>query len=105
MIITDEYHHSVAPTYRKIYEHFSPRLHLGFTATPNRMDEVGLSHIYDDIIFERDLEWGIKNNRLSPIRCLRAEIGYDLRDAAVRMGDFAPNQLEKAVNIGAANEA
>lgn len=105
VIITDEAHHACAPTYRKIYDHFKPRLHLGFTATPNRNDGVGLESVFDDIIFERDLEWGIKNGWLVDIDCLRAEIGYDLRDVATRLGDYAIGELEEAVNIAAANRA
>ncbi len=105
IIVTDEAHHAVSPSYRKIYDHFQPRLHLGFTATPNRNDGVGLEHVFDDIVFERDLEWGIKNGYLSDIYCLRAEIGYDLRDVAIRMGDYAIGELEQAVNIESANRA
>ena len=51
IVISDECHHSAAPTYRKIYDYFKPRLHLGFTATPNRNDGVGLEHVFDDIVF------------------------------------------------------
>ena len=40
VLVTDEAHHCVAPTYRKIYDYFKPRLNLGFTATPNRNDGV-----------------------------------------------------------------
>lgn len=36
MIITDEAHHAAAKSYKTIYNYFRPRLHLGFTATPNR---------------------------------------------------------------------
>jgi superfamily II DNA or RNA helicase len=105
VMITDECHHSTASSYMKIYDYFKPRLHLGFTATPNRNDGVGLEHVFDDIIFERDLEWGIKNGYLSPINCLRVDIGYDLRGVAVRMDDYSPDELEKAVNITGANRA
>lgn len=105
VIVTDEAHHATAATYRKIYEWFRPRLHLGFTATPNRADGTGLEAVFSDIIFERDLPWGIRNGWLSPIRCLRAEIGYDLRGVARRMGDYAPGELERAVNIEGANKA
>lgn len=105
VIITDEAHHAAAPTYRKIYQHFRPRLHLGFTATPNRNDGVGLEHVYEDIIFERDLAWGIQNGWLSSIRCLRADIGFDLRAVAIRMGDYAPGELDRAVNVEGANRA
>ena len=36
LIVTDEAHHASAPTYRKIIDYLQPRLHIGFTATPNR---------------------------------------------------------------------
>ena len=64
VIICDEAHHSTARTYRTIFDYFTPRLLLGFTATPNRNDGVGLQEIYQDIIFERDLRWGIENGFL-----------------------------------------
>lgn len=105
ILITDECHHAAAPTYRKIYDYFKPRLHLGFTATPNRNDGVGLQEIYQDIIFQRDLKWGIKNGYLSNIKCLRVDIGYDLRRVAIRLGDYAPEALDEAVNIEKANKA
>ena len=105
IIVTDEAHHAVAPTYRKIYDYFKPRLHLCFTATPNRNDGIGLQDIYQDIIFQRDLMWGIKNGYLSNIHCLRVDIGYDLRRVAVRLGDFASDDLDKTVNIEKANKA
>lgn len=105
VLITDECHHSTAPTYRKIYDYFKPRLHLGFTATPNRNDGVGLKAIYDDIIFERNLRWGIENGYLSNIHCLRVDIEVDLRRVAQRLGDYAPDSLDRAINIESANEA
>jgi len=105
MVIVDECHHASSPTYQKIIEHFNPRLLLGFTATPNRADGTGLDKIFDDIIFERDLEWGIKNGYLSDIYALRVDIGYDLRNVASKLGDYAQDELEKAVNIESANKA
>lgn len=105
IIITDEAHHAAAKTYRKIYDHFSPRLHVGFTATPNRGDKVRLDDIYSDIVYDRDLVWGIKNGYLSDIYCQRANIGYDLTGVATRLGDYAPGELEQAINIDACNKA
>ena len=104
-ILVHNCHHSTAPTYRKIYDYFKPRLHLGFTATPNRNDGVGLKAIYEDIIFERNLRWGIENGYLSNIHCLRVDIGVDLRQVAQRLGDYAPDALERVMNIESANEA
>ena len=98
IIVTDECHHAASPTYRKIYDYFKPRLHLGFTATPSRGDGIGLSQIYSDIIFQRDLRWGIENGYLSRIKCLQAEISYDLSNVRTRMGDYSLDELEKAIN-------
>lgn len=105
LIVVDESHHAAAPTYRKILDYFKPRLITGFTATPNRADGTRLDDIFQDIIFERDLEWGIKNGWLSDIECLRVDIGYDLSSVAMKLGDYALEQLEQAVNIEGANKA
>ncbi len=105
MIITDEAHHAAAKSYRKIYEYFRPRLHLGFTATPNRGDNVRLDDIYQDIIFERDIKWAIQNKYLTDIYCMRVNIGYDISKVARRMGDFAPGELEEAMNQDILNNA
>lgn len=104
-VLVHNCHHSAAKSYKKIYDYFKPRLHIGFSATPNRSDGVRLDDIYQDIIFQRDLKWAIKNGYLSDIRCLRANIGYDLSKVARRMGDFAPGELEKAMNIEGQNDA
>lgn len=104
-ILVHNCHHSTAPTYRKIYDYFKPRLHLGFTATPNRNDGIGLKEIYQDIIFERNLRWGIENGYLSDINCLRVDIGIDLHRVIQRLGDYAPDSLERAINIESANKA
>ncbi len=37
-IVVDEAHHGTASSYRPIFEHFTPRILLGLTATPERMD-------------------------------------------------------------------
>ncbi len=48
LIITDETHRGLSPSYRKIYDYYTcPR--LGFTATPDRGDKKCLSAIYEPI--------------------------------------------------------
>ncbi|MBR1436956.1 MAG: DEAD/DEAH box helicase [Synergistaceae bacterium] len=105
VVVVDEAHHSIATTYRKIINYFNPRLLLGFTAMPNRNDGIGLKAIYQDIIYEHNLRWGIENGYLSNIHCLRVDIGVDLQHVAQRLGDYAPDSLERAMNIEGANEA
>ena len=97
-IITDEAHHAVAPIYRKIYDYFNYRLHIGFTATPNRADKIGLSEVFDKIIYHKDLKWGIQNGYLCDIECKQVDIGYDIRKVKRKMGDYNQTELSKAVN-------
>lgn len=98
LIITDECHHAGASTYRKIYDYFQPVKHIGFTATPNRPDKVRLDDIYSEIIFQRDLRWAIENGFLCDIYCLRVNIGYDLTQVHTKLGDYAPGELEEAMD-------
>lgn len=68
LIITDENHHSLAASYKKIYEHFSDVLRLGFTATPIRLNGSGLGDVNDILIEEVSAKWLIENNFLAPYK-------------------------------------
>lgn len=68
LIITDESHHGLAASYRKIYDYFHDVLRLGFTATPIRLNGSGLGDINDILIEEVDAEWLISNSFLSPYK-------------------------------------
>lgn len=105
VIIVDECHHSVTPTYRKILNYFKPRLVLGFTATPNRADKQALGEVFHKIIFDRDLKWGIDHGYLSPIKALRVDLKLDLDAIKQINGDFDPKLLAKAVNTPSRNKA
>ena len=105
LIIIDEAHHAAAKSYKKILEYFNPRLILGFTATPNRGDKVRLDDVFQKIIFQKDLKWAIKNKFLTDIYCMRVNIGYDISKVAKRLGDFAPSELEEALDTDVLNKA
>ncbi len=68
LIITDENHHSLAASYRKVYDYFDDVLRLGFTATPIRLNGSGLGDINDVLIEEVNAKWLIENNYLSPYK-------------------------------------
>ena len=38
LIIIDEFHHAVAPSYQEVLDYFQPNFWLGITATPERLD-------------------------------------------------------------------
>lgn len=97
LIVCDEAHHAAARTYRAIFHYFRPEKLIGFTATPNRGDKVRLDDVFSEIIFQRDLRWGIENGYLCGIYCRRVDIGFDLSAVHTRQGDYAPGELAEAM--------
>lgn len=97
IIVVDEAHHAPAKTYRKLIDYFKPRLLLGFTATPNRGDGVRLDDIFTDIIYEKNIKWGIEHGFLSNVQCIRVRAGYDLSNVGTYMGDYKISELDKAL--------
>lgn len=94
-IIVDEAHHAAAPSYRKVLDYFTgAKQVIGVTATPKRGDCVRLSDVFDDIIFSRDLRWGIQNGWLSGIRSERIMANYNLSGVKRTKGDFSVSDLD-----------
>lgn len=97
-IIVDEAHHCAAASYKKILNYFSgAKRVLGFTATPKRGDDVRLDEVFNDIIFSRDIRWGISNGYLSNIRCEQVYSSFSLVKVEKSNGDYNTAQLEEAL--------
>ncbi len=67
----DEAHHVPADTYRKIMDHFTPKLWLGMTATPDKRDDnVESRNVYEifnyQIAYEIRLQQAMEENLLCP---------------------------------------
>ena len=103
-IVLDEAHRYAGNQFEETLSHFTPKRLLGFTATPNRSDGRPLS-LFDEIIYEKDIRFGITNGYLTPIHCERIDIEYDLSNVRVHQGDFNVKGLSKAVNIESAVKA
>jgi ATP-dependent helicase IRC3 len=104
IIVVDEAHHAVAPTYRRIFDHFglfepaTPRLLIGFTATPRRGDHQGLGEVFEEVCYARDLREMIVGGYLAPISGWRVDTDVSLDGVKVRHGDFVESQLADVVN-------
>ncbi len=98
-VIVDEAHHSVAASYRRVLTHvgsFAPDgpLTLGVTATPQRGDAVGLSAVFQEIVYQKSLLEMIQAGYLCDLSALQIQLQADLNQVHLRRGDFREGELE-----------
>ena len=68
-IIVDEFHHAAAESYQKLLSHYHPKILLGLTATPERMDGQDILSYFDHTIAsEMRLTEAINRKLLSPFQ-------------------------------------
>jgi len=110
LVVVDEAHHATAATYKRVFEYFgvfeadTPKLLVGFTATPKRGDGQGLDAVFQEIVFSRSLPEMIQAGYLAPVAGYRIDTDIDLSRVKTRMGDFVASHLSQTVNIGPRNE-
>ena len=101
-IVIDEAHHLVADSYRKILSHFSPKLLVGLTATPERMDGVSLLPDFDNkISAEIRLPIALDEGLLTPFQYLCISDNTDLTDDDLMQGNryVATKLTDKLCNM------
>lgn len=98
LIITDENHHCLAPSYRKIYDAFPNAYCVGVTATPVRLNGGGLGDVNDYLIIGPTVKELIEKNCLAPFEYFAPSVA-DLSGLMVRRtGDYDPKEIEAALN-------
>lgn len=86
-IVIDEAHHSQADSYRKLFSHFQPRLLIGLTATPERMDGKDLRPDFGGrISAEIRLPQALQAGLLTPFQYLCVTDDTDLTDDSLWNG-------------------
>jgi superfamily II DNA or RNA helicase len=101
-VVVDEAHHGVANTYQRILEHagsLAPGgpLTVGFTATPERADKVGLGQVWEKIVYQKSLLEMITAGYLCDVRAARVSLQVNLDQVHTRGGDFVESELESAL--------
>ncbi len=98
MMIVDEVHHAPAPTYAALLRHMKPRILLGLTATPERMDDAPGGRLQLEEFFDRPwaselrLWEAIDRQILVPFNYFAVDDGMDVRSAWKR-GRYAVSEL------------
>lgn len=95
-IIVDEVHHIAASSYRPILQRFEPKILLGLTATPERMDnEDILKDFSDTIAAEIRLPEALNRKLLCPFQYFGITDSIDLSNVDWKNGRYVPSELTK----------
>ncbi|MCX6148380.1 MAG: DUF3427 domain-containing protein [Candidatus Kapabacteria bacterium] len=95
-IVIDEVHHIPAKSYRPILKHFTPKILLGLTATPERMDGEDILLDFGNIISaELRLPEALNRKLLSPFQYFGITDSVDLSTISWRKGRYEVSELEK----------
>lgn len=97
LIVVDEAHHSLSPSYQKVLNHFKGAYVLGVTATPDRGDKKKMSEYYDSCAFEYNLVDAIKEGYLCPIKAQMIPLQIDISDVGITNGDYNAGQTGDAL--------
>lgn len=96
LIITDENHHSLAASYKRIYDYYSDVPRVGVTATPVRLNGDGLGDVNDKLIIGVSTKWLIEHHHLAPYDYYAPNVA-DLTGLHIKMGEFVTADIEKAM--------
>ena len=93
LIITDENHHCLAGSYRKIYQAFPSSYCVGVTATPIRLNGGGLGEVNDKLILGPSTQWLIENQFLAPYDYYAPKL-FDPEFLRTKKGEYALEDME-----------
>lgn len=93
-IIIDEFHHAAAPTYQKLLTYYKPKILLGLTATPERMDGADITEYFDNrIAAEIRLPEAIDRRLLAPFQYFGVSDTVNLDDIKWTRGGYDKSLL------------
>ena len=102
-IIVDEFHHAAAPTYQGLLNHFKPKILLGLTATPERMDGKNvLDYFNGRIASEIRLPKAIERKLLCPFQYFGVSDDVDLSNIRWTRGGYDKAELNNVFSLNRA---
>ena len=99
-IIVDEFHHAAAPTYQKLITYYKPKILLGLTATPERMDGKSILEYFNNrIAAEIRLPEAIDRKLLCPFQYFGITDNVNLEELKWIRGGYDKSELAKLYTI------
>lgn len=95
VVVIDEFHHAMAPTYRRLLGHLKPQQLLGLTATPERGDGVDVAKQFFDGRTASELRlWdALDADLLVPFHYFGVSDDVDLTQLEWKRGNYDTTQL------------
>jgi superfamily II DNA or RNA helicase len=94
VVVFDETHHIQAKSYQSLVEYFEPKVLLGLTATPERMDGKSILPDFNDrIAYEIRLNQAIEQNLLCPFHYFGITDDVDLSQVRFQSGQYDTEEL------------
>lgn len=95
-IVIDEFHHAAASSYQNLLTYFTPKILLGLTATPERMDGKDIREYFDGrTASELRLFDAINRKLLSPFQYFGISDNVDLSHVRWGRGGYDLSELDK----------
>lgn len=99
-IIVDEFHHAAAPSYKKLLEYYKPKILLGLTATPERMDGKNVLEYFNHrIAAEIRLPEAINRGLVCPFHYFGVTDTVDLSTLKWTAGGYDKTELSNVYTI------
>ena len=99
-IVIDEFHHAAAPTYQKLLSHYKPKILLGLTATPERMDGKNILDYFEGkVAAEIRLPEAINRKLLCPFQYFGVTDTIDLDILKWTRGGYDKNELSNVYTV------
>lgn len=99
-VIVDEFHHAAARSYEKLLEYYQPKVFLGLTATPERMDGKSiLGYFNNRIAAEIRLPEAIDRKLLCPFQYFGVTDTVDLDQLKWSAGGYDKAELSRVYTL------
>lgn len=96
LVIWDEAHHVGAAGWAKVKLELSSAVHIGLSATPERLDGQGLAEHFDYMVKGPSVSWLIENGYLSDYKIYSVDV--NLSGVHTRMGDYNKTELSEKMD-------
>ncbi len=99
-IVVDEFHHAAARSYQTLLDYYEPKILLGLTATPERMDGADILKYFNNrIAAEIRLPEAIEQKLLCPFQYFGIADGTDLSRLRWTRGSYDKTELSNLYSL------